>query len=119
MVRLRLYASGEGGKALGSHEMKRGQQGTWTAAIGGNLEGQYYTFQVKTGGEWMTAVPDPYAVAVGVNGLRGMVLNWESTHPEGWENDKSPDLASPNDIILYELHVRDMSRHQTSGIKQN
>ena len=35
-------------------------------------------------------VVDPYAKALGVNGMRGMVVDLDATDPEGWENDTKP-----------------------------
>ena len=32
--------------------------------------------------------PDIYAKAVGVNGARGMVVDFNRTNPENWSNDK-------------------------------
>lgn len=37
--------------------------------------------------------------------------------PEGWADDKRPALASPADVILYEMHHRDMSIDPSSGIE--
>lgn len=41
----------------------------------------------------------------------------KSTDPEGWVDDKRPALASPADVILYEMHHRDMSIDPSSGIE--
>jgi pullulanase len=57
-----------------------------------------------------------YAQAVGVNGKRAMVLDMETTNPENWNSDKSPNLNSPNEAIIYEMHVRDFSIDSQSGI---
>ena len=62
-------------------------------------------------------VVDPYAKAVGVNGKRGMVIDLNSTNPEGWEEDRKPELKAPTDSIIYEAHVRDLTIDETSGIK--
>ena len=59
---------------------------------------------------------DPYAKAVGVNGNRGMVIDLNTTNPEGWEKDTKPELKSATDSIIYEAHVRDLSIDETSGI---
>ena len=44
-----------------------------------------------------------------------MVLDMETTNPEGWDNDKGPTLTNPNEAIIYELHIRDMTIHPASG----
>lgn len=73
--------------------------------------------QVKRDTFWSDETPDPYAVAVGVNGMRAQVVDLKKTNPPGWETDKRPPLRSPADIVLYELHIRDFTVHPASGIK--
>ncbi|MDV7396706.1 type I pullulanase, partial [Arthrospira platensis SPKY1] len=59
--------------------------------------------------------PGIYARAVGVNGRRAMVVDLERTDPDGWDADQGPGLNSPNDAVIYELHIRDMTIHPASG----
>ena len=63
----------------------------------------------------MKKTPGIYAQAVGVNGERAMGLDLKSTDPSGWESDQGPTLRYPNDAIIYELHIRDMTIHPQSG----
>lgn len=114
-MRLLIYEKGEGGKPLQTYEMQKDSFGVWNAAVQGNLKRKYYAFQARHKGKWSLEVPDPYVRAVGVNGMRGMVLDLKETDPENWDFDRRPPLASYNDIVLYELHVRDFSSHPSSG----
>ncbi|MDE6217810.1 MAG: type I pullulanase, partial [Muribaculaceae bacterium] len=57
-----------------------------------------------------------WAKAVGVNGLRAAVINLDATDPEGWADDKGPEVKNFSDVIVYEMHHRDMSEHPSSGI---
>ena len=116
-VMLRFYEKGEGGEPTKEVAMKRGEAGVWTANLKENLEGKYYTFQTLINEKWGAEVPDPYVKAVGVNGKRGQVIDFGKTNPTSWNNDKKPSLKNPTDIILYELHMRDLSMHENSGIK--
>ena len=113
-VRLLLYAEGEGGAPLEIHEMHPDTLGVWKVAVKGNLKRRFYAFQARHAGKWSMEVPDPYARAVGVNGMRAMVLDMKETDPENWDFDVRPALAGFNDIVLYELHVRDFSSHSSS-----
>jgi pullulanase len=113
-LRLLLYAEGEGGTPLEVHEMRPDTLGVWKVAVKGNLKRRFYAFQARHGGKWGMEVPDPYARAVGVNGMRAMVLDLKETDPENWDFDVRPPLAGFNDIVLYELHVRDFSSHPSS-----
>ena len=116
-VKLRFYSQGLGGEATRETAMGKAEQGTWLAAFDEGLQGAFYTFQVKVDGQWLAETPGPNATAAGANGQRGQVVDFAATNPEGWENDQRPPLASPTDVILYELHVRDLSTHPSSGIQ--
>ena len=61
---------------------------------------------------------DPYALAVGVNGRKGCLidLSKEDTMPEGWLLDNRPELLRKEDSIIYELHIRDFTISEDSGI---
>ncbi len=116
-ARILFYETDSGGKPIMTRELKKGLKGIWEITIKKDLKGLYYAFQVRIGDTWMGETPDPYAKAVGANGLRAQVVNMAETNPAGWENDKRPPLNSFNDIIIYELHVRDFSIHPNSGMK--
>jgi len=61
-------------------------------------------------------VTDPYSFGLAVDSQRSLIidLNDAATMPEGWASVAKPALAAPEDIVLYELHVRDFSIHDTS-----
>ena len=116
-VMLRFYDAGMGGDRVQEVAMTRERQGTWIAALPrAEVEGLYYTFQVQVDAAWLMEKADPYAKAVGVNGLRAQVVELQQTNPPGWENDQRPPLAEASDIVIYELHVRDLSMDESSGI---
>ncbi len=119
-VAVKLYSTGsdseDGAADLGAFEMTKGDKGVWTVTIQGDLKNVYYTYSVKVDGETVEAV-DPYARATGVNGQRGMVIDLDSTDPEGWAIDRNPNpVTSQTDAVIYELHVRDFSIDDSSGI---
>ena len=80
-------------------------------------KGLFYTYKVKIGDKWTEAV-DPYVRAASVNGDKGAVVNLEETNPKKWKANKKPKFKNPEDAIIYELHVRDLSIQPESGIKQ-
>ena len=116
-VRLKLYENGEDGDPLAVHEMASENDGTWILRLEGDLEGSFYTFQIQNEDRWLSETPGPYAKAVGVNGNRGYILDLSKTDPEDWDQDQRPPLNSYNDIVIYELHVRDLTIHPSSGSK--
>ncbi|SHF08769.1 type I pullulanase [Clostridium fallax] len=95
--------------------MNRGEKGLWILDKVGDLNGEYYNYLVTIDGK-ENEVTDPYAKAVGVNGNRGMVVDLTETNPNNWDNDKKPELKSPTDSIIYEMHIRDFSIDKDSGV---
>ncbi|MBR0446521.1 MAG: type I pullulanase [Oscillospiraceae bacterium] len=117
-----LYATGsdseEGAAALGTFAMSKDVNGTWIVTIKGDLRNVYYTYSVKVNGKTIEA-NDPYSQATGVNGKRSMVVNLDSTDPDGWENDTNPNpVTSQTDAVIYELHIRDFSIDASSGVTE-
>ena len=91
--------------------------GTWVASKDGDLNGTYYTYTVTINGEEKEA-NDPYARTTGVNGKRAMIIDLESTNPEGWDSDGNPHAGEGiNDAVIYEMHIRDVSSDSSSGIE--
>ncbi len=115
-VRLHLYEEGLNGLPTSTLEMDAASDGCWTTKVDEDLQGRFYTFQVKYKGKWLSETPGINARAVGVNGLRGAIIDMKNTDPEGWENDVRPTLKSPADIVIYEMHHRDFSISPASGI---
>lgn len=117
-VTVNLYASGTAGTddLTAQISMTADVNGTWVAQQTGDLNGVYYTYAVELDGT-VTEACDPYARAVGVNGQRAMVIDLDSTDPEGWDTDTDPHAGNTiTDAIIYELHVRDLSIDESSGI---
>ena len=117
-VKINLYESGhpEAEDLIEQIEMTADVNGTWIATVPGDLNGVYYTYSVTVNGATREAC-DPYARTTGVNGLRAMVIDLRSTDPEGWDTDTDPHYGnSIVDAVIYELHVRDLSANENSGI---
>ena len=118
-VSVNLYQSGdpECADLLEQIPMAPGKNGTWIARKEGDLHGVYYTYQVCVNGSTVEAC-DPYACTTGINGHRAMVIDMSSTNPDGWETDTDPNAGKKiADAVIYELHVRDLSAHESSGIR--
>ncbi len=111
-----IYKSGRNTPAVDTLQMSRSERGVWRVSVPGKLYGMFYTFQVRVNGEWLSETPGVWAKAVGVNGKRAAIIDFESTNPEGWDTDKSPEIKAINDAVIYEMHHRDFSMHPSSGI---
>lgn len=116
-AKVKIYNQGHGGNPVMVLPMTfHPENGTWTAAVDDKLYGKFYTFQILHNGKWLQETPGVWAKAVGVNGERAAILDLATTNPAGWENDKGPKVDNFTDVIVYEMHHRDMSMHPSSGI---
>lgn len=118
-VTINLYRTGDihNDDLMTQLHMHSDVNGTWVAERVGDLNGIYYTYLVLVDGHIVECC-DPYARTTGVNGQRAMILDMESTNPQGWAQDTDPNADLPiTDSVIYELHVRDLSMHRSSRIK--
>lgn len=114
-VSLMLYTEGSNGELIEEIPMDEDVKGTYVTSVERDLNGVYYTYKVLVGDVYNEAV-DPYAKAIGVNGNRAMVIDMEATNPDNWDQDVKPEFDNATDAIVYELHIRDLSMSETSGI---
>ncbi|MDV4152565.1 type I pullulanase [Clostridium sp. AL.422] len=92
-------------------------------------EGKFYLYKLyfreldRSGKEYIKVnyAVDPYAFSVGINGDKGCLidLNKSITMPDGWLLDKRPELLRKEDSIIYEVHLRDFTISEDSGINKN
>ena len=111
-VKIHIYEDGQGGKAIKTIKMKATGENRWETTVKGDLKGKFYTFDIGKG-----ETPGVFAKAVGVNGMRGAIVDMAETNPQGWENDQRPVIQSPADLVIYEMHWRDFSIDVSSGLK--
>ncbi len=111
-----IYNSDRNTPAVDTLRMTRGDSGTWRANVPERLLGKFYTFRVTVGGRTLDETPGIWAKAVGTNGQRAAIIDLDATDPEGWADDRGPELAAITDAVIYEMHHRDFSIHPSSGI---
>lgn len=118
-VMLNLYDTGTPLRYGGKDEpirripMVKSLNGTFYYEEAQNLHNTYYTYSV-TNGNVTNEVVDPYAYSTGINGIRGLVVDFSKVNPEGFQYHNRPDNVKSNvDAIIYELHVRDLTMHQS------
>ena len=112
-VSLVLYPDGNDSEAIAELSMQHGfsfteNAGVWEVAMNGDLHGVYYRYRVRVHGI-VREIADPSARACGVNGKRSMVVDFSRTNPPGWNQVRPVKVASPNDVVAYEVHVADIS----------
>ena len=115
-VRLFVYDDPDAAKEI--YPMVEGDSGVWEIRVGdpGWLNRKYYLYEVTvfsrlTGQIVTNVVTDPYSLGLAPDSLKSLVvdLNSAASKPDSWDLVSKPALASPTDIVLYELHVRDFS----------
>ena len=99
-----------------AYALKKGNNDFWQTTVKGNLDGKYYTVRSCQNGQWAEEAPGIFAKAVSVNGTRAAILDFAATNPEGWSDDKRPQMTDPTDIVVYETHLRDFTMSPNSGI---
>ena len=82
-AQLRLYDSAQDEAAFKIVNMKKVDGGLWKAVVKDDIKGAFYTFRVQKNGQWLEETAGIAAKAVGVNGMRGAVIDWEDTDPAG------------------------------------
>ena len=115
-VSLCSYRSGRG-RAQRQLPMHRdAATGVWSAALPGDRSGSYYTYLVdvfvRGVGLVRNRVTDPYSISLTTDSKRSYVGDLTSPRlmPAGWDRDRSPAaVATPTDMVIYELHLRDFS----------
>jgi len=98
------------------YDMKKVEKGVWEYKLFGDNKNKYYNYRVTINGI-EKETPDPYAKGATVNGEKGMIVDFSSLNPKGWNNQKIPKPIKPIEAIIYEMHVRDFSVSKDSGIK--
>jgi pullulanase/glycogen debranching enzyme len=101
------------------YEMFRDENAVWETSLDGELYGKYYGFNVKHKDKEAVLCLDPYTKAVASYNTyftpRKSIVIKEGTYK--WESDKWIQ-RDWRDVIVYEMHVRDMTEHTTSGVDE-
>ncbi|HEX8704634.1 MAG TPA: pullulanase-type alpha-1,6-glucosidase, partial [Myxococcaceae bacterium] len=101
--------------------MTAGSKGEWSATGTAGWKDKFYLYEVevyvrKEQAVRTNLVTDPYSVSLSMNSTRSQIvdLNDARLAPLGFAVMPKPPLAAPEDIVLYELHVRDFSIYDDS-----
>jgi len=120
-VTLKRYATATGAE-VGSHPMTLDPaSGVWRVSGDASWDRQFYLFDVEVyvpqaGRLVHNLVTDPYSANLSADtpssgDPRSQFVNLAAADlkPEGWDTLAKPDLAAPEDIVIYETHIRDFS----------
>lgn len=98
------------------HVMNKGEKGIWFLSLRGDFKNKYYNYLVTNSGI-EKETQDIYTKGSNANGKKGMIVDFNSINPHNWKNHKRPLAINRTEIVIYELHVRDFSVAEDSGIK--
>ncbi|MEE2522381.1 pullulanase-type alpha-1,6-glucosidase [Pseudarthrobacter sp. J75] len=115
-VTVHTYAAGSGGEPAASRAMEPSADGVWSVTGDKGWKGAYYLYEVEvfvpeTGKVERNLVTDPYSVGLSANSARSLFVDLKDKDlmPAGWRQLQKPELSKPEDLSIYELHVRDFS----------
>ncbi len=125
---LRLWAPTAGSVTLHLYDTERASYankipmqwdsstGVWSATGEADWKGKYYLYEVKvfapyTGKIETNLVTDPYSFSLSMNSKRSQIVDLTDADlkPQNWDALAKPPLDAPEDIVIYELHIRDFS----------
>ena len=122
-IELRIYDNGTptsisqslGNDTFQKYDMVKGEKGVFSKTVDGDLEGKYYTY-VVTNSSYPTGqeIVDPYAKSAGVNGLRGMIVDFSKTNPTGWDSVNYLTYDR-KELTVYETHIAELTCSETWG----
>jgi len=95
--------------------------GVWSISGDPSWKNKFYLFEVEvyvhsTGQVEHNMVTDPYSFSLAMNSTRSQIvdLNDPALKPADWDMLEKPTLPAPEDISIYEIHVRDFSVNDPS-----
>lgn len=127
-IKVNIFTKGsddeQGAGKVASYTLEKDDAtGVWEIKLVGDWKNYYYTYTITvvnpTTGETTTSeTQDVYSKAVGVNGNRSMIVDLDSTDPDGWDKDTHVFQDEVTDSTVWELHVKDFSYDASSGVSE-
>ena len=114
---------------LKTYEMQRGNSysyshkdntiGVWNLTVPESLAGRAYQYQINFP-HHQSLTRDPYTIATSPDGKRSAILSEKERQVEGFEVKNGTEatwrLENPCQAVIYEMHVRDLTKSETSGV---
>jgi len=95
--------------------LNRQKSGLWKIKVDGDLHGFAYDYQIIVNGQ-TTRLNDPYAKAMLSNSEKSVIIDPARTDSPNFSKRNRPKLQNLQDAIIYELHVRDATNQEESGV---
>ena len=129
-VQVVVYESASNDAAiLKTYEMQRGNSysyshkdntiGVWNLTVPESLAGRAYQYQINFP-HHQSLTRDPYTIATSPDGKRSAILSEKERQVEGFEVKNGMEatwrLENPCQAVVYEMHIRDLTKSETSGV---
>lgn len=113
-----LYDKAHGSEGREIHPMTDRGMGIWEAQLRGDLHGRYYMVKSYAAGpHTRREVIDIHARCCTGHTGRGRVVDLRRLDPPGFRPVKRPgNIARATDAVIYELHIRDFTISEHSGV---
>ncbi|MBG6192153.1 pullulanase-type alpha-1,6-glucosidase [Arthrobacter sp. CAN_A212] len=120
-VSVQVFREGSGGKPITTRALRQDKDGIWSVKGEKGWKNAYYLYDVEvfvpeTGAVEHNLVTDPYSVGLSTNSERSLFadLTDPALAPVDWNRVSKPVLDRPEQLSVYELHVRDFSISDTT-----
>ncbi|MBG6224409.1 pullulanase-type alpha-1,6-glucosidase [Arthrobacter sp. CAN_A2] len=120
-VSVQVFRDGSGGDPIATRSLRAGKDGIWSVDGEKDWNGAYYLYDVEvfvpeTGAVEHNRVTDPYSVGLSTNSERSLFVDLTdpALMPSSWSRLAKPALERPEELSVYELHVRDFSITDTT-----
>lgn len=115
-IKVRIYNTGTPAKYNGDdtyqeYVMLKKENGVFELKLDGDLSDKYYTYYVENA-LYKKEIIDPYAKGCGINGIRGLVVDFNKTNPDGFTDIKIHEIDN-NNMVVYESHIADLTSSKT------
>ena len=114
---------------LKTFEMERGNSysyshkyntiGVWSLSVPESLAGRAYHYQIDFP-HHQSLTRDPYTIATSPDGKRSAIVSNQDRQVEGFEVKHGTEatwrLENPCQAVVYEMHIRDLTKSETSGV---
>lgn len=92
------------------------ETGVWSVTGAADWLYKFYLYEVEvfvpsTGQVENNLVTDPYSISLSMNSTRSQIVDLDdpALMPDGWQELVKPPFSAPEDVVVYELHIRDFS----------
>lgn len=110
-----LYDNPAGPEGREAHPMTPAGGGVWEVTVGGDLHLRPYVLSI--GGR---EVVDIHSRCNSDFDGRGRVLDLRRTDPPGFRPIGRPaNIQGPTDAVIWEVHLRDLTIHESSGVEES